>query len=102
VANGDGGISGERGQGIAALIIVVVPTESAPAGLSATAIGLATLVGEVIGGTLAPVVAGAVANRHGLAAPLWIAAGGAVVVFLLLRETAPSKVPQSERAGLAA
>jgi predicted MFS family arabinose efflux permease len=97
------GFLANGGQGIAALIIVVVPTESAPAGLSGTAIGLATLVGELIGGTLAPVVAGAVANRHGLAAPLWIAAGGAVVVFLaslLLRETAPSKVSPSLSAGL--
>jgi hypothetical protein len=35
-----------------------------------------------------------VANLHGLAAPLWIAAGGTMLVFLLalfMHETAPSK-----------
>ena len=93
------GFLANGGQGIAALIIVLVPSESVPAGLAATAIGLATLVGEIVGGALAPAIAGAVATRHGLAAPLWIAAGGAMVVFfasLLLRETAPAKVARPE------
>jgi hypothetical protein len=37
------------GQGIAPLVLVLVPTESVPAKFAATAIGLATLVGETIG-----------------------------------------------------
>lgn len=88
------GFIANGGQGIAALIIVLVPSESVPRELAATAIGLATMVGEIFGGAIAPTVAGAIANRHGLAAPLWIAAGGAVIVFLaslFLRETAPSR-----------
>jgi MFS family permease len=88
------GFIANGGQGIAALIIVLVPSESVPAGFAATAIGLATLVGEIVGGAFAPAIAGAIATRHGLAAPLWIAAGGAMVVFfasLMLRETAPAK-----------
>jgi sugar phosphate permease len=88
------GFVANGGQGIAALVLVLIPTESVPSQFAGTAIGLATLVGEVFGGTLAPAISGAVADRHGLAAPLWIAAGGAVAVFLagiFMRETAPSK-----------
>jgi predicted MFS family arabinose efflux permease len=88
------GFIANGGQGIAALVLVLIPTESVPTQVAATAIGLATLVGEIFGGTLAPAIAGAVADRHGLAAPLWIAAGGAIVVFLaglFIRESAPSK-----------
>jgi predicted MFS family arabinose efflux permease len=95
------GFLANGGQAIAALVLVLVPSESAPTRLHATAIGLATLVGEVVGAAFAPVVAGAVADRYGLAAPLWIASGGALLVLvasLFLVETAPSK---SQRASLA-
>jgi predicted MFS family arabinose efflux permease len=88
------GFIANGGQCIAALTLVVIPTESVPPQYAATAIGLATLVGEIVGGTLAPAISGAVADRHGLAAPLWIAAGGALLVSvtaLFMRETAPSK-----------
>ena len=85
------------GQGIAPLVLVLVPTESVPAKFAATAIGLATLVGEIVGGAIAPAVAGAAANRYGLAAPLWIASAGAILVLvasLFMIETAPSKTDQ--------
>jgi predicted MFS family arabinose efflux permease len=88
------GFVANGGQCIAALTLVVIPTESVPPEFHATAIGLSTLVGEIVGGTLAPAISGAVADRHGLAASLWIAAAGAILVFLaglFLRETAPSK-----------
>src|SRR5271167_1394394 len=71
------GFIANGGQGIAALTIVLIPTESAPPEFAATAIGLSTLVGELCGGTLAPTVAGAFSEHYGLVAPLWIAAGGA-------------------------
>ncbi|MGB8458506.1 MAG: hypothetical protein WCE50_12345, partial [Candidatus Acidiferrum sp.] len=83
------------GQGIAPLVLVLVPTESVPVKFAATAIGLATLVGEVVGGAMAPAVAGAAANRYGLAAPLWIASAGAILVLLtalFMTETAPSQM----------
>jgi predicted MFS family arabinose efflux permease len=88
------GFVANGGQGIAALSLVLVPTESVAPEFAATAIGLTTLVGEVFGGTLAPAIAGRIADRHGLTAPLWIASAGALSVFLaglFLRETAPSK-----------
>ena len=89
------GFVANGGQCIAALTLVVVPTESVPPEFAATAIGLATLVGEIVGGTVAPYISGAVADRHGLAASLWIAASGALLVFvagLFMRETAPARL----------
>ena len=84
------------GQGIAALVLVLVPTESVPPQFAATAIGLTTLVSEIAGATIAPVIAGAVAQTHGLAATLWMSAGGAGLVFaaaLFLKETYQAKAP---------
>ena len=78
------------GQGIGALILVLVPTESVPPQFAATAIGLATLTAEIFGATLAPALAGAVAQYHGLGATMWMSAGGAALVFvatLFLKET---------------
>ncbi len=72
----------QGGQGISAICIVLVPTESVPKHLAATSIGFTTMFGEVIGGFLAPLVAGELAQRHGLGVPLWMAAGGALIVFL--------------------
>jgi predicted MFS family arabinose efflux permease len=79
------------GQGIPALVLVLVPTESVPSQLAATSIGLATLVGELFGATLAPLLGGTLAQKYGLGFPLWMAAGGMVLVFLValfLDETA--------------
>jgi len=72
----------QGGQAIAALAIVVIPAESVPAGAVGAAIGLVTLVGEVVGGTAAPLAAGWLADARGLGMPLWIAAGASLVVFL--------------------
>ncbi|MBZ5520922.1 MAG: MFS transporter [Acidobacteriia bacterium] len=89
------GFVANGGQGMAALVLVLIPTESVSPRFAGTVIGLSTLVGEIFGGTLAPTISGTLADRHGLAAPLWIAAGGALVVFiagLFMRETAPSRI----------
>jgi predicted MFS family arabinose efflux permease len=82
------------GQGIASLILVLVPTESVPPQFRATSIGLATLAGEIMGATAAPILAGALAEKHGLALTLWLAAGGSALLFLVtlfLREPTPSQ-----------
>src|ERR1700685_2288525 len=81
------------GQAIASLVMVLVPTESVPAQFRATSIGLTTLVGETMGATGAPLLAGALAEKHGLGLTMWLAAGGSVVLFLaslFLREPAQS------------
>ncbi len=93
------GFLANGGQGIAALALVLVPSESVPPRLAATAIGLTTLVGELFGGAMTPALAGAVADKYGLAAPLWIATAGAILVLLaslLMRETAPSRIGPSK------
>jgi predicted MFS family arabinose efflux permease len=82
------------GQGIASLIMVLVPTESVPPQFRATSIGLATLVGEAMGATAAPIVAGILAEKYGLGLTMWLAAGGSAVIFLValfLRETTGAK-----------
>jgi hypothetical protein len=81
------------------LIMVLVPKESVPPQFAATSIGLATLIGEVFGATVAPTVGGAMAQAHGLAAPLWMSAGGMALVFivtLFLRETAHETAARPE------
>jgi MFS family permease len=95
------GFVANGGQCIAALTLVVIPTESVPPEFHATAIGLSTLVGEIFGGVLMPVIAGALADHYGLVVSLWIAAAGAILVFfaaLFLRETAPSRTPAAAAA----
>jgi predicted MFS family arabinose efflux permease len=85
------GFVANGGQGMAALVLVLIPTETVSARFAGTAIGLSTLVGEIFGGALAPSVSGSLADRFGLATPLWIAAGGAIAVVaagLFMRETA--------------
>jgi MFS family permease len=82
------------GQGIASVVLVLVPTESVPAQFRATSIGLATLAGEVMGATAAPILAGALAQRHGLAVTMWMAAAGSGLLFLValfLQETRPAR-----------
>lgn len=89
------GFIANGGQGMAALVLVLIPTESVSPRLAGTAIGLSTLVGEIFGGALAPSISGRLADHFGLATPLWIAAGGAIAVViagLFMRETAPSRI----------
>lgn len=78
------------GQAIASLIIVLVPAETVPPQFRATAIGLSTLAGEVIGATVAPALGGTLAEKIGLHVPLLMSAGGMVLLFLValgLKET---------------
>ena len=72
----------QGGQAITAICVVLVPTESVPRNLAASAIGFVTLFGELLGGFAAPIVAGSLAAQHGLATALWMAAGGSAVVLL--------------------
>jgi predicted MFS family arabinose efflux permease len=95
------GFIANGGQGMAALALVLVPTESVPPRFAATAIGLTTLIGEIFGGVLAPTMAGAIADKSGPGAPLSIASGGALLVFLaaiFLHETAPSNIGKTDLA----
>lgn len=76
--------------------------EAVPARLRATASGVVIAVAELIGGGVAPIVAGYIAHHAGIASIFWLAIGGIGVGFLLclaLIETAPAVL---RRRGLAA
>lgn len=78
--------------GVLPLVMATVPSESVDPLHVATVMGICMGTGEVIGGTLAPTIAGYAADQSGLAMPLWMMTGLAVAAGLLalrLRETAP-------------
>ncbi|WP_067933907.1 MFS transporter [Alicyclobacillus kakegawensis] len=90
-----GAILFNAGGGAAPLVTAAVPSESVPHKLSGAAIGISVAIGEIIGSTIMPTVAGAVASQTSLAAPLWLAGIGGVAMMVAglgLRETAPRKV----------
>jgi MFS transporter, ACS family, hexuronate transporter len=78
--------------GVFPLFMATVPSESVAPRHIATALGICMGTGEILGGVLAPSLAGTVADRAGLQAPLWmmlaVAVAGALCAFGL-RETAP-------------
>lgn len=81
--------------GLVALITGPISTESAPAGLVSSAIGIVVGAGEIFGGGVAPSFAGFIAGHYGIQNVLYLAMGGViagVLVCLFLRETAPRKV----------
>jgi MFS transporter, ACS family, hexuronate transporter len=78
--------------GIFPLFMATVPSESVDRIHIASVLGLCMGIPEVLGGVLAPSIAGYAADLVGLQAPLWIMLGLAVVAGLLalgIRETAP-------------
>jgi MFS family permease len=91
--------TGSLGTGI--LIMVVVPGESAPAHLKATAMGFNAAVGEMLGAGAMPVVIGLFADEFGLSILPWFLAAVCVLLCLVtlgLRETAPKLVAQAQPA----
>jgi MFS family permease len=83
--------------GAAILIMNVIPGESAPVHLKATAMGFNAAFGEMLGAGAMPVVIGWAADKAGLGILPWLLTGFAVltiVVTLGLRETAPKLVPE--------
>jgi ACS family hexuronate transporter-like MFS transporter len=82
--------------GSAILVMNVIPGESAPVHLKATAMGFNAAFGEMLGAGAMPVVIGWAADQAGLGILPWALTGFAVlaiVVTLGLRETAPKLVP---------
>jgi MFS family permease len=77
-----------------ALITGPIATESAPAGLISSSIGLVVGAGEIFGGGIAPTIADVVARSYGLPSVLYVAMTGVVLgifVCFFLRETAPGR-----------
>jgi MFS transporter, ACS family, hexuronate transporter len=84
--------------GTAYLIMVLIPGESAPAHLKATAMGFNAAVGEMLGAGVMPVLIGMAADRFGFETLPWILIAVAVTTCLVtlgLRETAPRLVART-------
>jgi len=78
-----------------ALITGPISTEAAPVGMVAASIGMVVGVGEIFGGGIAPMIAGAVAGAYGLGAVIYVALAGVmlgIIPSFFLRETAPIKI----------
>jgi MFS family permease len=83
------------GLGCFTLFMATIPAETVPRAVMATALGLIMGVGEIVGGFVAPALAGRLSDAFGLDAAMLISSGAALVVVLLsfaLKETAPVKV----------
>jgi MFS family permease len=83
------------GAGTGALIMAIIPGESAPAHLKGTAMGFTAAIGELLGAGLFPIAFGSVADRAGMDILPWVLAGVAVLFCLLslaLNESAPQVV----------
>lgn len=81
------------GVGCFPLLMATVPAETVPAGNLARALGLIMGVAEVVGGVIAPAVAGMLGDALSPAMPFYLCAGGAVVAGLAclgLVETSPT------------
>ncbi|API60938.1 MFS transporter [Tardibacter chloracetimidivorans] len=81
--------------GLLSLLTGPVATEAAPPGMISTAAGLIIGSGEIFGGGLALVVAGAIIAECGIGAMLYLALCGMIagaVLMLFLVETAPRKL----------
>lgn len=89
--------------GLLGLITGPIATEGAPAGLIASAVGLVSGVGEVIGGGLSPVIAGYLAQNYGLPSVISFAFYGflcGIVISLFFEETSPMRLQARASAAL--
>ena len=78
--------------GIFPMFMATVPVESVKPHQAATAMGIVMGVGEILGGVLAPSLAGGLSDTYGLQAVCWLLVALALIggtAALFLRETAP-------------
>ena len=76
------------------LVMATIPAESIPPRYIASVVGLTQGVGEIVGGMLAPLLAGLLADHYNLAAPLvlmTVCALSASLLACFLMETSPGK-----------
>jgi len=81
--------------GLLGLLTGAVAAEAAPRGRVSSTTGIVVASGEIFGGGIAPVIAGAVAQHFGIQHTLTMALIGlaiGIAVCLFLRETAPRRV----------
>ena len=97
-------LTGAGGAGTGALIMAIIPGESAPPHLRGTAMGFNAAVGEMLGAGAMPVAVGWIADRAGLGVLPWVLFAVAALFCLVtlgLKETAPKLAgPISAQASL--
>ncbi|WP_333836276.1 MFS transporter [Novosphingobium sp.] len=89
--------------GLFPMFMATIPAESVDPRLTATLTGVVMGIGEVLGGVLSPFIAGSLADRFGLAAPVWLMFGLCLVAGVLalgLIESAPRVVARRSGRGL--
>jgi MFS family permease len=85
---------GGTANGLSALFLAIIPSESVDPRFCATVLGYIMGAGEIFGGVLSPPIAGHFADQFGISAPVWIMAALVVLSSLFslgLTETAPSR-----------
>jgi predicted MFS family arabinose efflux permease len=95
-------VIGWMGAGSFPLFMGVVPSETMSARRAATAMGLVIGFGEITGGVISPLIAGSLADRFSLAAPLMMATAMPLVAAVLalgLIETNPRFVTRAVAQG---
>jgi MFS transporter, ACS family, hexuronate transporter len=88
--------------GVFPLAMATIPSELVGAARTATAMSLTMGISEIVGGVLAPVAAGRLADRGGLGLTLWILVGLITAIFVLaamLPETAPAVLARRKLKG---
>jgi MFS transporter, ACS family, hexuronate transporter len=86
--------------GVFPLAMATIPSEIVGPARTATALSLTMGVSEILGGVLAPSVAGKAADLWGLDRSMWILVGIVVAIIVLatmLRETAPAVLAHRRR-----
>ncbi|MFC5698436.1 MFS transporter [Pseudomonas sp. GCM10022186] len=81
------------GLGCFTLFMATIPAETVPRTVIATALGMIMGIGELVGGFVAPTIAGFAADRYGLSIVMWMSCSGALLAALFslfLQETAPA------------
>jgi MFS family permease len=74
------------------LYLVIVPSESVPFTIAATAVALPQGLGEIVGATIFPAIGGHIADLYGLTYTLYmvvIACVLSLILALFMKETAP-------------
>jgi MFS transporter, ACS family, hexuronate transporter len=87
--------------GVFPLAMATIPSEIVGPASTATALSLTMGISEILGGVLAPSIAGKAADLNGLGMTLWILVGFVVAIIVLaalLRETAPAVLASRENA----
>ena len=88
--------------GVFPLAMATIPSELVGAARTATAMSLTMGISEIVGGVLAPVAAGRLADFGGLGLTLWILVGLIAAIFVLaamLPETAPAVLARRKLKG---